>query len=805
VPAIFTDEPQFVRKSVLPFSTDRADVCLPFTDDFDQTYREAYGEDLLDRLPELFFERADGVFSATRYRYHDHVTERFSRAFSDQCGAWCDANGIALTGHMMEEPTLHSQTAAIGEAMRGYRGFAIPGIDMLANSIELTTAKQAQSAVHQYGREAMLSELYGVTGWRFDFRGHKFQGDWQAALGVTVRVLHLSWVSMKGSAKRDYPASIHYQSPWWKEYPLIEDHFARVATAMTRGTPVVRIGVIHPIESYWLAYGPQDLTAPLRQQMENAFDALTKCLLYGNLDFDFISESLLPSLHRDTSEPRMQVGEMSYDVIVVPQLLTIRRSTLELLSRFAARGGRIIFLGDAPSYVDALPCEDAKKLYHACLHAPDASVKLIELLEPQRELTVKNMHGAPADCFVYQMRQDGDQRFLFLAWAKDEPNIDVALPSRYYLTLHFPCTPTLLDTQSGEERPISYEVRDGKTHISVDLAFPCSLLLRLAPQAASRLSLPEVARPRAAAQIDFKSAVPYRRTEDNVALLDMAEWSADGGEFEPREEILRIDELLRKRYRYPRADGHAEQPWVIPDIPAEHFPTLRFTFTAEDAFRTDFACEEATAITLNGEQVPVTPCGYYVDKSIHRISLPPLRRGVNHLTVTMPITARISLENCFLLGDFDVDVSGCDLTLRKPSDRLCFGSITHRGMPFYGDNLIYSCSFTTALPSALLDIRISQYRGTMMRLYLDGEDLGELIYAPYQKQVRGVKAGEHTLEVLLYTNRQNTFGPVHNCNPFIAYESPATWYSGGNLYSYEYRLRDLGILTSPVITVYPEE
>ncbi len=70
--------------------------------------------------------------------------------------------------------------------------------------------------MHQYGREAMMSELYGVTDWDFDFRGHKFHGDWQAALGVTLRVPHLSWVSMAGEAKRDYPASINYQVPWYK-------------------------------------------------------------------------------------------------------------------------------------------------------------------------------------------------------------------------------------------------------------------------------------------------------------------------------------------------------------------------------------------------------------------------------------------------------------------------------------------------------------------------------------------------------------------------------------------------------------
>ena len=72
-----------------------------------------------------------------------------------------------MTGHMMEEPTLQRQTAAMGEVMRSYRAFDIPGIDMLCDQRELSTAKQAESAAHQYGRIGVMSELYGVTDWDF--------------------------------------------------------------------------------------------------------------------------------------------------------------------------------------------------------------------------------------------------------------------------------------------------------------------------------------------------------------------------------------------------------------------------------------------------------------------------------------------------------------------------------------------------------------------------------------------------------------------------------------------------------------
>ena len=213
IPSIFTDEPQFSTKTALKHGKDKGSAILPWTDDLPETFAKTYGEaTLIENLPELIWERADGAVSFTRYRFHDHVCERFAEAFADNCGKWCEENGIYLAGHVMREPSLRTQTNAIGEAMRLYRSFGLPGVDMLERNLEYTTVKQAQSAVHQFGREGVLCEMYGVAGWDFDFREHKMNGDWMAALGVTVRVPHLSLVSMAGESKRDYPASIHYQS-----------------------------------------------------------------------------------------------------------------------------------------------------------------------------------------------------------------------------------------------------------------------------------------------------------------------------------------------------------------------------------------------------------------------------------------------------------------------------------------------------------------------------------------------------------------------------------------------------------------
>ena len=74
----------------------------------------------------------------------------------------------------------------------------------------------------------------------------------------------------------------------------VEDHFARVNVALTTGRPLVRVGVIHPVESFWLAYGPSVQTGAERAERDRRFHEINATLLFGPIDYDLICESLLP-------------------------------------------------------------------------------------------------------------------------------------------------------------------------------------------------------------------------------------------------------------------------------------------------------------------------------------------------------------------------------------------------------------------------------------------------------------------------------------------------------------------------------
>ncbi len=800
IPAIFTDEPQFARKLNFGFAAGNSNAQTPWTDDLEDTFRAAYGDSLLDHLPELFWELPNGEVSLTRYRFHDHVSERFAEAFADTCGRWCDAHGIALTGHMMEEPTLDSQTRALGDCMRSYRSFGIPGIDMLCAHFELTTAKQAQSAVHQYGRPGMMSELYGVTGWDFDFRGHKLHGDWQAALGVTVRVQHLSWVSMKGNAKRDYPASISYQSPWYKEYRYVEDHFARVNTALTRGKPVVKVGVIHPVESYWLHFGPEDQTALVREHQNDNFLQLADWLLKGSIDFDYISESLLPDQCPTGGAP-LQVGEMAYDVVIVPECETLRSTTLERLEAFRAAGGKLVFMGEAPKYENAAPSMRGQALYDCARRVPFAKSAILAELHEDRTVEMRTFGGTFTTNLIHQLRRDGDGLWLFVAHACETYNKDVTRAQDTHIYIKGKYKAELWDTLTGEVKPIRYANDDnGRTHIIVRLHDYDSLLIRLTDteEDAGWEPIPE---PKLTEIKGIPDKVAYTLSEPNVLLLDQPRFALDDGEFEGPEEVLRADTTLRHRLGIPARNVSVAQPWVIEDTPAEHTVTLAYTVHSEIDYPTPMlALEDADVaeIVWNGEAVPYVDGGYYTDLSIRKVALPALRKGENTLTVKLPFGKRTNTERMYLLGDFGVRIAGRELTVTALPDTLGFSDITYQGLPFYGGVVSYHLPLTCE-ETVNASLSIPHYRAAVNTVEVDGERRAVVAYPPYTCDLGVLAPGVHTVTVNAYISRRNSFGDVHNADEIYSWQGPVAWVTTDSQWTYEYRLYRQGLLSVPTV------
>lgn len=813
IPAIFTDEPQFTKKTILGTTSDENDQFMPISDDFFETYRATYHQRLEDHLPELFWNLADDRPSVVRWRYHAHTVERFATGFCDVLGHWCDANGIALTGHMIGEETLASQTRGTGEAMRPLRFFHLPGIDQLCDDMELTTAKQAQSVARQCGREGVTSELYGVTNWDFDFVGHKAQGDWQAALGVTVRVPHLSWVSMAGESKRDYPAPIDQHSPWWQQYPLIENHFSRLNTVLTRGSPLVRLAVVHPVESYWLHVGPAEHNAAIAGEQEQQFQSLTRWLCHSLVDFDFISEAMLPTLETGVSRGRLHVGAARYDAVILPNLQTIRSGTLDLLLRFAKERGTLLVAGDPPRLVDARPAPRlAAKLARRARIIPFTRLALIDAIEPLREIDVRHADGSRADSLLHQFRADGRKRHLFLC------NTDRRRPRRgSRIRVRGRWSITRLDTMSGTSHPVASSVANGWTEMRWNLEAHDHLLLMLEPRsgAVASKTVPDVVTPEWREVARLADPVPVTLSEPNVLLLDQPDWRVNDETWQPAEEALRIDEIVRRRFGLPSRAGRIPQPWTDRSpTPVVAQVQLRYALDCTaplKAPRLAIETPPGLRLALDGHELKVRDVGSWVDDAIRMLELPSLSVGRHELLLTVPFTRRTDLEWCYLLGDFGVSVHGRHARITAPVRELAWGDWTRQGLPFYAGNVTYHCTLPTE--SAAEALHVPHFRNPLLRVTLDGNDLGPIAFAPFRVLLGrlatdGAKPDRTTLDrrsrpsqldLLAFGNRVNAFGPLHHADRALRWVGPQAWRSTNADWSYEYQLKPTGILSAPIL------
>ncbi len=796
VPSIFTDEPQMMREQQVGVPTVNKDIIKPWCYDFADGFKREYGYDILNRLPEIFYDRKDG-YSEARYHYHAYKTERFVNSYWKNIGKWCDEHGILLTGHNMAEDSLLDQTCSVGDAMRAYRYAGMPGIDTLFDGHQFQTAKQASSIAHQTGKGGVLCELYGITSWDYDFRDHKHHGDWQTALGVTLRVPHLSLVSLGGEAKRDYPASISFQSPWYKRYGVIEDHFARLATVLTRGKPVVRVAMLHPIESFWMLYGAQATSGARFMDYDEKFLSLTRWMLTGGVDFDYVNEGDM-ALGDVSATDKLRVGEMTYDTLLIPSCITLRESTLTLLSQFLEHGGRVIVVGEAPTHVDARPDARPAALLGGCERVPFDKLSVLSVLEEEKLFSLTLCSGAHHDGYVYQYRRDSDCDWLFLAHADKRGVKDC--PSRntdnLTLTLHGHYRVELYDTLTGEVRSYPYCHKGDDTILSLSVGMSDSLLFALYPSQ-EKMELQSM---RAVVKRTERILTPvaYEREEENVLLLDMAEYSVDGGAFAPMESVIQMTSKVKKDLQFPSARC---QPWLIKPKKCEHTVTVRYRFrcdvAVEDAV---LAIEDAQVvrIRLDGRAMRKSLLdGYYIDPAIAKLKMPRLARGEHVLEIAYPFGERTFIEPCYVLSSCDVNLSGAYASFTPASDRISFGDVTTQGMPFYGGNLNYTFPLTVR-EDGLIRIRVSSYRGALLEVYVDGEYRKDIVFAPYEAEIP-MTAGEHTVCVRVYGNRYNTLGPVHHADETELAVRPSSWHGKGDCFSYEYSLHKSGVLSAPVI------
>ena len=818
IKGIFTDEPHRGKAmDNLRRDGDTLTCSMCWTDDFFAEFETRYGFRAQDVLPELFYRMDGERLSKVKLFWFDLADNLFLERFAKPINDWCNDNGIAFTGHVLHEDSLTNQSVPHGSLMRFYEYMGAPGVDVLTEYNRCYwIVKQLSSAARQLGKKWLLSELYGCTGWQFNFKSHKAVGDWQALFGINLRCQHLSWYTMEGESKRDYPASILHQSPWYRYYSEVETYFARFGAFMTAGTPVCDVLVLNPIESVWAqAYRgwanwiSPDASATHVHILESNYTALFHMLTGNHIDFDYGEEQMMEahaSVDRDPDgKPVLRVGQMSYRTVIVSGMETIRPTTLKLLSDFAAVGGKIIFAGDIPDYVNAV--RDTAPMQFAAEHGICVGMEDNELIGALRDVTAcpitvtKEDGTAARDVFV-QMRNFGDSLgFVLLNTNRDHPT-DA-------LTVTVKCPHTAAEhwnLRTGERE--SYPAVFADNTLSLTVTLPAAGTAAFVLTETADTTLPAYRAPMAeVSRLSIDGEFAYETNEPNVCVLDFARFSVNDGAESDEMEILRADSAVRDAFGIERRGGEMLQPWFAAKTDKTVYGKVCLTYTF------DIAEMPASDLILAGERpermhyaINGTPLvntdihDFWVDDCFKKMAIPKsaLRLGTNIVTAETDFMRTTNLEALYLIGDFGVTLDGHTRTLTARPNVTRLDNLDTIAMPFYTGEITYRITPDHYAALTLSDgerVKLcpTAFIGGLVRVQAESMEEQRLVWDPYEADVTEAVRAHKDILVTVVGTRRNVFGPLHFAPRFDGAYGPGHFVTGGDAWTDDYALIDSGL------------
>ncbi len=750
IPGIFTDEPQYRQ--------------VPWSSDLPERFYDRNGYDIAENLPSIFFKVGD--FRKVRYDFWNTVTEMYVEAYSEQIGKWCEEHGLKFTGHQVAEDSLSVQVQYIGAAMPHYRHMSVPGIDHLSRHItDPLLIKQVSSVAHQLGGRRVISEMYGCSGWNVSFEDLKWIAEWQFVLGVDLQCQHLSLYSIRGCRKRDYPPSLHYQQPWWKDYRILNDYFARLLSVLTEGEHCADILVIHPIGSAWTIYDPSDTSEV--KQLNQELVTLSENLLEIHRDFDYGDELIMEELG-NVEEGRLWVGTRSYPLVVIPPSISLRYSTFDLLREFVESGGLIVSVAQMPYMLEGTRSDRLVQfLQENSVHIPNDKTSLKGLLnrisEPEFEILDDRMTDAPTIFCQHRRCGDIDIFFTVNISQKEKMNSTVRLLGQGLLEEWEPMT--------GEMIPIPSISMQESTIAEIPFEPTQSHLLvldRSKPRFEGTKLNPDIVE---FAKLNGKWNM--KRLDPNSLTIDRCLYRIGNGDWEGPSYVIKLyDKLVEK--------GE--------DIPVE----LRFEFDA------DFSLEKKREIFLileipsqfrriqvNGKEL-VAPKDneWWTDISFKKIDISGLiSRGRNSVELYLDFKSPklnpqiedgfernrarygTEIENIYVIGDFGVQKSSPgEFMLVEEPEEVETGDLVDQGFPFYAGTVKISKHVEIEdLPKGKAYISLENMEAVVAKVSINGKEAGEVIWRPCSIEVTGfLKKGTNLVEITLTGSCRNLFGPHHH-------------------------------------------
>lgn len=772
VPGIFTDEPHFQVKT-------KGRILLPWTLHLEAAFSQCKFYDLMEHLPSLFLET--GNYRKLRFDYWDVLSARFVASFSRNIYEWCEKNGMKSTGHYWE----HGFPTPIytGSTMPNYEFMHYPGIDMLfkigADDKQFGNeliVKEVSSVGNQLGKERVLSETYGASGWDLSFEEQKRVADWQFALGINFVCQHLIHYSLKGYRKRDFPLSFYAHQPWWNCYKLLGDYLGRLSYALSQGEAMGDILVLHPSSSTWAEYSPLHEQDELKC-IEQSVKAVCKQLCEHQYLYD-LGDDILMERHGIVGTEGLTIGKVTYSTVIVPHMTVMRSSSFQLLKEFAIKGGRIVAVGKTPSLLDGVDSKELADFFHSsCVQkVQNDSLFYTEVLASfgNNRVILTEIEGKkPSN--IYCCKRKGDSTHLYFL-------CNTSGQEQYRVKLKLEGAPwvEVWDAVSGNRKALKAFKEGQESYVFLEF-YPATSYLLLADY--SRLAeIPE-------GRTTGRSIVKTVKLEDwkvtrmgyNALILKQFCYQVNESEWESARDPVDVNNHIGLKLGFEWRNIFMRQPWMFTpeETGKKAVVKARYSFQLREELKGELMAAiespEEFQVFINGNKVEELG-EYYLDRGFQLFNIKhwtaPGRNEI--LLYTDNYNIHTELESVLIIGDFVVEKDKDEFFIASEGE-IRPGDWTTQGYPYYSGTMEYMSRFELMEITRNCIFELEEPAG-VAAVFINDAEAAILGWKPYSVDITEfLKVGDNEIRIKVMNSLQNLLGP-HDRSGSEGIVTPGSFY-----------------------------